>query len=94
MPSVYFDEREMRFCVTENATQADLRRLAELIGMNERLDAERSHPELRGDLAGFTQECRLLKPNEKNAWPVDWKEIDGEIHYRMSPVMAQWWKEA
>lgn len=32
MPGVYFDEREMRICITANATKAELTRLAQLIG--------------------------------------------------------------
>jgi hypothetical protein len=44
MPGIFFDEREMRFIVTENATPAELRRLAELVGMPTPLDAEgRAH---------------------------------------------------
>jgi hypothetical protein len=54
----------------------------------------RSHPELRGDLAGFSQLCKLYKPNEKDLWPVYWKELDGEVCYLMKPLMAQWWKGA
>jgi hypothetical protein len=45
MPGVYFDEREMCINVTANATKAELSRLAELIGVKEKLDAERRVPE-------------------------------------------------
>jgi hypothetical protein len=41
MPGIFFDERTLRFIVTEHATPAELRRLAELVGMPTPLDAER-----------------------------------------------------
>jgi hypothetical protein len=44
MPGVYFDEREQRICVTAHAAKADLGRLAELLGVKEKLDAAFSRP--------------------------------------------------
>jgi hypothetical protein len=54
----------------------------------------RSHPELRGDLAGFSQLCKKYGPSEQGVWPVYWKELDDEVCYSMKKLMADWWKEA
>ena len=52
--------------------------------------AQRTYGEARGDLAGFTQLIR--RQFERDNWPLQFESSDdGQLRYRMSPQIAQWW---